>query len=223
MRSVKYKIPLAAFIISFLGSLPIGVINCIATGIYSDKGVFQTIQFIAGVVAIEAIIILITLKALSGISYAKRFMKISQLLSIVFIFVMAVLFWQQPGFVPTEKSGPYYSYMHLPVLIYGMVAGVFNLAQIPFWTGWNLYLIGKGILPQKATNADKFSYVAGGVCGSVAAILIFIAATLHLTSLFAINISMLLNHLFPILLVMIGSWQLYRYVWNNKNTAVKAR
>ena len=58
---LKLKNIVVGFLISFVGSIPLGYLNIIGYEIYIKKGLDSTIQYLFGVVIIEAIVIFSTL------------------------------------------------------------------------------------------------------------------------------------------------------------------
>jgi hypothetical protein len=58
-----------------------------------------------------------------------------------------------------------------PFLI-GLILSSLNFLQLPFWTGWNLYLINGNYITSK--NTLKLYYVAGTVVGTFTGMMGFV-------------------------------------------------
>jgi hypothetical protein len=61
--------------------------------------------------------------------------------------------------------------IYSPFLI-GLMLSSINFLQLPFWTGWNLYLINGNYITSK--NTLKFYYVAGTLAGTFAGMMGFV-------------------------------------------------
>lgn len=144
------------FGVSFVGSLPLGYLNLLGFQFLLHEGWLATIQYLMGVLGIELIVIYVTLMFVNVLTQNQRLMKRIAFFAMLFMLVMALLFF----FSTLEKRT-------VPLIIYGsplltgLVCSALNVAQIPFWTGWNLNLLASERI--QLQGKFTFSYIAG--CG----------------------------------------------------------
>lgn len=95
-------------------------------------------------------------------------MKIIDFFAIFFLLIIGYSFYasanqtiEQQGFL--EKYA-----MYSPFLIGIFLSGI-NFLQVPFWTGWNLYLVNGNYI--SIVNKHKLYYIAGTLIGTFAGML----------------------------------------------------
>lgn len=72
----------------------------------------------------------------------------------------------------TETDSSYLEkYIISPPFLIGLILSSINFFELPFWTGWNLYLINGNDIASK--NTVKFYYVAGTLAGTFAGMMGF--------------------------------------------------
>jgi len=161
MKAVKNV--LVGFIVSFLGSLPLGYLNIIGVEILSELGIKSLVFYLFGVIFIEAIIIYFTVIFANQLAENKKLMKFIDFFAVFFLLLIAYLFYAN-----SNQTAQDYNYLedyiqYSPFLI-GMVLCGLNFLQIPFWLGWNLYLLNANyiVLSQRL----KFHYILGTLVGT---------------------------------------------------------
>jgi TRAP-type C4-dicarboxylate transport system permease small subunit len=158
----KIKNILVGFLVSFIGSIPLGYLNLAGLEIYSKFGLHNLIFFLLGVVLVETFVIYFTLLFAKQLVNNKKLMKIIDFFAVVFMFVLAYLFYSYSNQPATSKSNIDQFLMYSPFVI-GVILNCFNFLQLPFWTSWNLYLVnGKYITTEKQL---KYYYIAGTLTG----------------------------------------------------------
>lgn len=159
------------FLISFLGSIPIGYLNLVGLEIYSKSGLHNLVFFLFGVILVETIVIYFTLLFAGELVKNRKIMKIIDLFSVVFLFVLAYFFYF--NFNQTTRSNNYLKqYLIYSPFIIGVILNCFNFLQLPFWTSWNLLLLnGKYITIDKKL---KYFYIAGTAIGAFLGMFSFI-------------------------------------------------
>lgn len=211
-----FKLALTAFTISFLGSLPVGVLNVFATQIYMSGTLTGTLTFIVGVLIIEAAVIAVTLKCAEWIQQHKRWLKIVKILSLLFLVFLAGWYW----FIPQAEGGisesDMMSFGIISLLATGLLSGLLNIVQIPFWTGWNLVLINSGTLSKKTQNSEQLIFIVSAITGTFFAMLCFIFATTMLTEWFILSSTFLFQRILPITLLLVAIWQLRSFIMEAK-------
>lgn len=151
------------FIVSFLGSLPLGYLNIVGVEILSKLGLNQLIFYLLGVIVVEAIVIYFTVIFANQLAENRRLMKFIDFFAVFFLLLIALLFYTQSN-QNTEEHNYLGEYVQYSTFLIGMVLCGLNFLQIPFWMGWNLYLINANhiVLAQKL----KFYYISGTLLGT---------------------------------------------------------
>jgi hypothetical protein len=150
------------FVVSFLGSIPLGYLNLAGLEIYSKSGLHNLIYFLFGVIFVETFVIYFTLLFAKQLVKNKKLMMIIDLFSVGFMFVLAYFFYSSFNQATRTDSHLHDYVMYSPFVI-GLVLNGFNFLQLPFWTSWNLYLLnGKYITIERKL---KYYYIAGTLIG----------------------------------------------------------
>ena len=161
------KVFAAGLLISFIGTLPFGVLNLTAFRLAHQHGIQQAVLFGTGATLVEVIYIRLTL---SGNAWIFRQPWISKL-TWVSIVVLACLtlssFWNAvspPTVYATTDST-------MSSLAQGFMLSAVNPLQIPFWLGWNSVMMSKAIL-HPDHRSDRL-YLIGAVTGTWTGLLLF--------------------------------------------------
>lgn len=157
----KLKNILVGFLVSFVGSIPLGYLNIIGYEIYSKKGFQNTVEYLIGVVLVEAIVIYATLLFADVLTQQKKWLKRIELFTIIFLLILGASFFLNQDQTNTTSNSVYTNY--LPFFT-GLILSALNFIQIPFWTGWNLYLINNKYISIEKTN--KYLYLFGTLFGT---------------------------------------------------------
>lgn len=212
---LQLKNILVGFIVSFIGSIPLGYLNVIGYEIYSKKGLQNTIEYLIGVVIIEAIVIYATLLFAKVLTEQKKWMKRIEIFTILFLLVLASSFFF--GQNQTTSNSVYTIY--LPIIT-GIILSSLNFIQIPFWTGWNLYLINNDYI--KTEKATKFYYLFGTFFGTFFGMLSLILTVSYFTKNSSFVDETTISKVFPILFFALAIFQIIKffkkyYFKSNKN------
>lgn len=150
------------FVVSFIGSIPLGYLNFAGLEIYSRSGLYNLVLFLFGVIFVETFVIYFTLLFARQLVNNKKLMKIIDFFAAGFMFVLAWLFYSKSNQTTPANNHISQILMYSPFVI-GVILNCFNFLQLPFWTSWNLYLInGKYIATEKQL---KYYYIAGTLIG----------------------------------------------------------
>ena len=151
------------FLVSFIGSIPLGYLNLVGLEIYSKSGTHNLVFFLLGVIFVEIFVIYFTLLFAKQLVNNKKLIKIIDFFAIGFMFALAFLFYFNSNQTVNSDVDLDKYLMYSPFVI-GIVLNCINFLQIPFWTSWNLYLLnGKHIIIGKNL---KYYYIAGTFIGS---------------------------------------------------------
>ena len=159
------------FLVSFLGSLPLGYLNIIGVDVFSKWGINSLISYLLGVIFIEALVVYLTVLFANKLATNKRLLKFIDFVAVFFLFLLAYLFYTNSNKTvnPQHYLEEYQNYS--PFLI-GLVLCGLNFLQIPFWMGWNLYLLNAKSI---SLNLNlKFYYILGILVGTFFGMLLVI-------------------------------------------------
>ena len=201
------------FLVSFLGSIPLGYLNVIGFDIYNSEGIRSTILFLLGVICIECCVIYLTLIFADKLFKKEKLLKFIEGFSVLFMFVLAYIFYSSAN--SDDPNRTVFSNTCDNFFIAGIVYSCLNFIQVPFWLSWNLYLLnGKFI---EISNNRKYLYIFGTLAGTFCGMLALILS-LHY---FANNVEFLSKYLMkfiiPLVFVGLGVFQgikFYRKYYN---------
>ncbi len=151
------------FIVSFLGSLPLGYLNIIGVEVFSKSGINSLVLYLLGVILIEAVVIYFTVIFSNQLAENKKILKFIDFFAVLFFLLLAYLFYAHSN-QASDESNYLEEYIHYSPFLIGMVLCGLNFLQIPFWLAWNLYLLNA-----KSISFDqnlKFYYVFGILVGT---------------------------------------------------------
>lgn len=198
------------FIVSFLGSLPLGYLNIIGVSIFSKSGMNALVPYLLGVIVIEAIVIYLTVIFSNQLAENKKLMKAIDFFAIFFFLMLAYLFFANAN-QTTEEHNYLEDYTHYSPFLIGMVLCGLNFIQIPFWMGWNLYLINVNAI--SLAQKLKFYYIFGTLVGTffgMLAIIVLLDSLSQNTFSFSKYIMPIIIPLFFVILAFIQMVKVYK-------------
>jgi len=204
MRQIK--IFYWGFIISFLGSLPLGTMNVTATNISVMQGAYPAFIFALGTLMVEAICVYLSLHALQWVNKQQRFFKIFEWLTALLVFILSV-----SCFVAAIKMKSFgtniFTQYNLPPFVLGLLLSTLNPLHIPFWFGWSTVLMNKKILiPERKYF---LVYIFGISLGTIAGFDVFIYGGNYIVQLL-IDKQNLLNWIVGLVLLITVIIQVYK-------------
>ena len=159
------------FVISFLGTLPLGTMNVTATNISIKQGTFPAFLFALGAIAVEGACVYIVLRAMQWVSKQQHFFKIFEWLTIILILALSISCLTAAIKMKGFGNNVFLKYNLHPFLL-GLLLSILNPLHIPFWFGWSTVLIKKNILiPQ---SKYYLTYISGISLGTIAGFDVFI-------------------------------------------------
>jgi hypothetical protein len=162
---------LVGFLVSFLGSIPLGYLNIIGFQIYTEFGIENLVLYLLGVVFVEAFVIYFTLIFANRLVNNVKLMRVIDVFAIFFLLFLAYSFYSYSNQTAASPNYLKKYVIYSPFLI-GLLLSSINFLQLPFWTGWNVYLINGNYI--KTTKALKFYYVGGTLAGTFAGMMGFV-------------------------------------------------
>ncbi len=195
------------FLVSFIGSIPLGYLNLVGFDIYSHKGLAPTLNYLFGVVAAEVLFISLTLVFADKLASNKNLVKYIEGFSAVFMLVLALVFYFGTGMQVQNQS--VFSNIESNFFLAGLVFSCLNFVQLPFWAGWNLYLLNSDHI--KISGTGKFFYVFGAISGTYVGMLLLILA-LHFFAANVVFLSRYLMHIIvPIVFLLLGLFHAVKF------------
>lgn len=180
------------FLVSFIGSIPLGYLNVVGFDIYSQKGLMPTVWYLLGVICIEFLVIYFTLIFAKKLAANFKLTKYIEGFSVLFMFILAAVFY----FGSNSKT-EYATVFHYSAFVLGLVLSCLNFIQIPFWTGWNLFLLNGNYI--EISKIGKYFYLSGTIAGTFFGMLTLILS-LHY---FATNVAFLSKYLMQIIIPLV--------------------
>jgi hypothetical protein len=158
-----FKNIIAGFIVSFVGSLPLGYLNIIGVEVFSKLGMNSLVYYLLGVIVVEAVVIYFTVIFANQLAENKKLMKSIDFFAVFFLLLLAYLFYANSDQTNEEHNYLEGYFQYSPFLI-GMVLCGLNFIQIPFWMAWNLYLMNAKYIT--LSKKLKFHYIFGTLLGT---------------------------------------------------------
>lgn len=194
------------FGVSFIGSVPLGYLNVIGYHIYDTSGMGNLLPYLIGVMIIESLVIYGTLVFAQRLMRNEKLMWYIELFSIVFMLVLAWYFHSSAtGEALPEDATK--GYENLGPFLKGIVFSCFNFMQIPFWTGWNVYVVNERYI----SNDKKLWYVGGSLIGTFTGMLVFILVLGLLTSKSDFMSDHLLSAIIPFFFIGMALYQSFKF------------
>ncbi|QNA43588.1 LysE family translocator [Lacibacter sediminis] len=164
------KILMWGFIISFLGSLPLGTLNIAAMQIGITDGISPALWFSAGSLTAEIIYVRLSLVAMDWVRKQEKLLKALEWVTFIIVLALAISSFWAAAHPSVGENVILSSGMHRGLL--GFTMSLINPVQIPFWFGWSTVLFTKKILKPEAGNYNF--YIIGIGIGTFAGNCIFI-------------------------------------------------
>jgi hypothetical protein len=192
------------FLVSFLGSIPLGYLNVIGFHLYAYAGMESLIPFLFGVMTVEGIVIYGTLIFANRLMQNKKLLKYIEAFSVIFMFVLAFTF-HNGALHPKAQQQILEEYLKYSPYIMGALLSGFNFIQLPFWTGWNLYVLNGRYID--IIKGHKFTYIAGTLFGTFAGMMVLILSLSRLTMQTAFLANNVMLYFIPTVFAVLGVFQ----------------
>ncbi|RZK12428.1 MAG: hypothetical protein EOO46_03230 [Flavobacterium sp.] len=203
-----FKNIFVGFLVSFIGSIPLGYLNVIGYEVYSKTGMNNLLLYLLGVITIEAIVIYCTLLFADKLSRSKKLMKFIDFFSIIFMLVLAYIFYSQSKSEGSDNS-QLSAYIQYSGYLIGIIFSSLNFMQIPFWLGWNVYVVNANYisLGKKLNLVYLLGTLIGSFCGILTVVMVLNMVTEGTSTLS----KYLLSHIIPLFFVGMAVYQTYKY------------
>ena len=195
------------FLVSFIGSIPLGYLNVVGFDLYSQEGLTATIFYLLGVVTIEFFVIYFTLIFAKKLSENKKLTKYIEGFSVLFMLVLAAFFYFSANSETTNRT--IFSNVSENFFFAGLLFSSLNFIQIPFWTGWNLYLLNGNHI--EISKSRKYFYVFGTILGTFCGMLMLILSLHYFASNVDFLSQYLMKFIIPLVFFGLGIFQAFKY------------
>jgi len=196
------------FLVSFIGSIPLGYLNIVGYEVYKSFGLNETIFYLLGVISIEFFVIYFTLIFANKLIENKKLIKFIEGFSIVFMFLLAYIFYSSASKEASLQSvlDKYFDYSPFVV---GVILSCLNFIQIPFWTSWNLYLLNGNYI--EVSKSRKYFYVFGTIFGTFLGMLVLILSLDYVTNQTDFLAKYLMKVIIPLVFIILGLVQGFKF------------
>lgn len=196
------------FLVSFIGSIPLGYLNVVGYDVFKKFGINETVFYLLGVISIEFFVIYFTLLFANQLIANQKLLKFIEGFSVVFMFVLAFIFYTSASSETTNPS-VLERYVNYSPFVVGLILSSFNFIQVPFWTSWNLYLLNGNYI--EISKSRKYFYVFGTVFGTFSGMLVLFFSLNYLTLEFEFFKLFLFQFIIPIVFVALGIFQGFKF------------
>ena len=204
----KLKNIFVGFLISFIGSIPLGYLNVVGYEVYNKFGIEETIFYLFGVILIEFLVIYSTLLFANQLIANKKLIKFIEAFSIIFMFLLAYIFYTSAS-KEAENQSVLEKYVDYSPFVVGLILSCLNFIQIPFWTSWNLYLLNGNYI--EISRSRKYFYVLGTVLGTFCGMLVLILSLDYVTNQTDFLAKYLMKIIIPMVFAGLGIFQAYKF------------
>ena len=168
------KIALSGFLISFVGTLPVGTLNSMAFQIAALQNVHAALSFAIAVVLVELVVVRITLSYANKINFSSKFFLYVIPIAVALLLYLAFSSFVSSGADQEMVADTALFPMIKSTILLGLLLSALNPMHIPFWMGWNSILLERKTLDTKPGMYG--SYITGIGLGSMAGLMLFIFA-----------------------------------------------
>jgi threonine/homoserine/homoserine lactone efflux protein len=186
---------IVGFLVSFVGSIPLGYLNFIGFEIYNKSNLTQLLYYLFGVLIIEGIVISSTFYFANKLILNPKLKKWISIFSIVFLIFIAIYFYPSES-QNIEKNSNSVSFLLYPSFIIGLILSSLNVAQIPFWFSWNIFLVNENYI--SSVKNLKYIYVLGTLLGTFSGMLLLVLALKKITNQGIISDNFISNNIWII-------------------------
>lgn len=196
------------FLVSFIGSIPLGYLNVVGYDVFKKFGINETVFYLLGVISIEFFVIYFTLLFANQLIANHKLLKFIEGFSVVFMFVLAYIFNSSASSETTNPS-VLERYVNYSPFVVGLILSSLNFIQVPFWTSWNLYLLNGNYI--EISKSRKYFYVFGTVIGTFSGMLVLILSLDYVTHQTDFLAKYLMKVIIPLVFIILGLVQGFKF------------
>lgn len=160
---------LYAFLISLLGSLPVGTLNVSVAGLTIHHGWIAPIEFSVTAILVETLLVRVAVMAAKKLDNLRRFHRVFAATTCVLLLLFA---WTSlKAATGTQRFGASLPFADRNPWVSGFLLSTINPLHLPFWLGWSAVLRSKKILTDTAGAYNVFVIAIG--LGTATAFLLY--------------------------------------------------
>ncbi|WP_170971107.1 LysE family translocator [Ilyomonas limi] len=164
---------LLGLLVSFLGQLPLGNLNIIATQIGLEENFKKAWLFSIGAAIVEMIYLRIALSGMNWVVAHQTFFTILNWVAILLFLTLGILSFTMAHKQAADKKTILLN-NKINRFVLGVTMSAVNPVQIPFWFTWGITLINAGLL--YPNNLDYNMFTIGAGTGTIAGLAVYIHA-----------------------------------------------
>ena len=211
MKLLKNSI--VGFLVSFVGSIPLGYLNIVGFQVYQKTNITQLCYYLLGVVLVEAIVVYVTLHFAHRLNLNQKWKRWISIFSILFLLLLAYYFYSSSSKVDNNHT-QFEDLLKYPTLLIGLFLSCTNFAQLPFWMSWNLYLVNGNYI-YKGQNSNWF-YILGTFLGTFFGMLTLILGIEKISNSGIIHQNTISNSI-PLVFIGLAFFQVFQLIRSNKD------
>jgi threonine/homoserine/homoserine lactone efflux protein len=208
---MKTRVWAWAFGVSFVGSLPAGVLNVSVAGLVVQQGWLHAAWFGVGAIIAEILVVHLALLAANKVVLPPRWKRYLNYAIIALLFFMA--FSSISAALQRQSFAPPLPVRNGWTFVVGFFLSFINPFHLPFWLGWTLALRARQVLPPH--NVGNAAYLMGIAWGTAAAFLLYGFGAQQVASLLQTN-QFILNWAIGIGVLVAALVQLARQILPSK-------
>ncbi|WP_394758520.1 hypothetical protein [Flavobacterium sp.] len=186
---------IVGFLVSFVGSIPLGYLNFIGFEIYNKSNITELLYYLFGVLIIEGIVISSTFYFANKLILNAKLKRWISIFSIIFLIFIAIYFYPSDS-QNIGKQNNSVAFLLYPSFIIGVILSSLNFAQIPFWFSWNVFLVNENYI--SSVKNLKYVYVLGTLIGTFSGMLLLVLALKKITNQGIISDNFISNNIWII-------------------------
>lgn len=196
---------LVAVVINFVGYIPLGNINLTSVQISVNRGMKQALYFIVTFSIVESFGTYILMRFAQWFAYHKKWLTLLDWILVVIFLILGYLSWY------ASKHPKQMVYRRRDSVRYGIVLGIFNPMQIPFWMIGGTYLIAHNWITTKGWGLEIFSVGAG--LGAFCCLYLFARFAEYIQQKFALS-NRVINRSIAIVFFLLAAIHIVKIGWN---------
>ncbi len=189
---------------NFIGYVPPGNISLTLVQITINRGLKQALYFISAFSIVE---FFFTLLIMHGASWLSQQMKLSTIIDWVMVVLFTVL-----GFVTwnNRNEEPSKNYSEKDSIRYGIILGIVNPMQIPFWLITGTYLITHEWI--EASGFELIVFSLGSAIGAFLCLYIYAKSATYIKNKFALS-SKVINKSIAVLFWSFAAYHIIKQIY----------
>lgn len=173
---------IVAIVVNFIGYLPFGNINLTAVQLSTNRGLKQALIFVSTFSVFEAFFTYLLLQFAEWFAERKDLIHWLDWILVVIFAILGVSAWRSAGkrdFQEKERCRKRDS------IRLGIILGIFNPMQIPFWMIGGTYLISNGWVDPDNLGLEVFA--VGAAIGAFLALYLFARFAIYIKEKFSLS------------------------------------